>query len=195
MPVFFTTASPRPTPAPGLVTIWTIGHSTLPLPDFLALLQSHHLRTLADVRTVPRSRHNPHFAQDALAPALEQAGIRYIHLPELGGLRKPRPDSRNTAWRNDSFRGYADYMETPAFAAGLDHLITIAAESPTAIMCAEALWWRCHRSLIADALKARGHTVLHIASSGAVEEHRYTTPATVTDGRLSYAPSDSLFPG
>lgn len=177
------------------VTIYTIGHSTHSLPDFLALLHSHHILTLADVRTHPGSRRFPHFNQEALAAALQSAGIRYTHLPELGGRRKPRTDSPNTAWKNDSFRGYADYMQTPAFRAGLDHLLALAAESPTAIMCAEALWWRCHRALIADALKSHGHTVLHIETHRPPKEHPYTSAAKIINGQLSYAvdAGNSLF--
>jgi uncharacterized protein (DUF488 family) len=174
------------------VTLWTIGHSTRAFDDFLALLHAHHIGLLADVRTHPGSRRFPHFNQDALAAALERDGLRYTHLPDLGGRRKPRKDSRNTAWRNDSFRGYADYMETPEFSAGLDRLIELAAETPTAIMCSEAVWWRCHRGLISDALKSRGHTVLHIEDAKQPKEHPYTSAAKIIDGRLSYA-GDGLF--
>jgi uncharacterized protein (DUF488 family) len=173
--------------------IWTIGHSTRPIDEFIGLLKTHGIRLLADVRTHPGSRRFPQFGQDALAASLADAGIRYEHLPELGGRRKPRPDSPNTAWRNDAFRGYADYMDTPEFAAGLERLLALAAEAPAAIMCAEAVWWSCHRGLIADALKARGVRVLHIEGSGEPKEHPYTSAAKVENGRPSYRDEGGLF--
>jgi len=178
---------------PAAPTIWTIGHSTRTLDEFTGLLAAHGVRSLVDVRTYPGSRRFPHFNQEALAAGLAEAGIAYTHLPELGGRRRPRPDSHNTAWRNDAFRGYADYMETPEFAAGLDRLLAIAAKHSTAIMCAEAVWWRCHRGLIADALKARGVTVLHIEGPGPAAEHPYTSAARVVDGQLSYEADEGLF--
>lgn len=144
--------------------IYTIGHSTRPVAEFLEMLAAHGVRRLVDVRTVPRSGHNPQYGKEALAAAVEAQGIRYQHLPGLGGLRRPRPDSVNAGWRNTSFRGYADYMQTPAFASSLDVLITVAQE-PTAIMCAEAVPWRCHRSLIADALIVRGIEAVEIESA------------------------------
>jgi uncharacterized protein (DUF488 family) len=180
------------------LTLWTIGHSTRTLDEFLALLRAHGIATLADVRTHPGSRKFPHFNQEALAAALEHAGLRYIHLPDLGGRRKPRKDSRNTAWRSASFRGYADYMETPEFQSGLERLLKLGAESPIAFMCSEAVWWRCHRGLISDALKSGGVRILHIEGPREPSEHPYTTAARIVNGRLSYeaGPGDDagLFP-
>jgi uncharacterized protein (DUF488 family) len=145
--------------------IYTIGHSTRPIAEFLEMLAAHGVRRLVDVRTVPRSGHNPQYGKEALSAALEAQGIRYQHLPGLGGLRRPRPDSVNRGWRNTSFRGYADYMQTPEFANSLDALIAVAADEPTVIMCAEAVPWRCHRSLIADALIVRGIEAVEIESA------------------------------
>src|SRR4051812_45339454 len=151
------------------------------------MLTAHGVELLADVRTVPRSRHNPQFNREVLPGTLNSAGIAYVHLPELGGLRKPRPDSTNIGWRNLSFRGYADYMETPAFEAGLDHFIREAAGRPAAVMCAEAVPWRCHRSLIGDALVARGYEVFEITSAAKLQPHRMTPFAMVKDGRVVYS--------
>ena len=137
-------------------TVFTLGHSTLPIERFVALLARYGIEQLADVRTVPRSRRNPQFNADALSESLRTVGISYVPFRELGGLRKPRPDSPNSGWRNESFRGYADYMQTPEFEAGLSRLVELGAKQRTAIMCAEAVPWRCHRSLVADALVARG---------------------------------------
>jgi uncharacterized protein (DUF488 family) len=167
--------------------IYTIGHSTRSLDDFVALLVGDHVQVLADVRHYPGSRRYPHFGAEPLAAGLNAAGIEYVHLPELGGRRRPRPDSVNTAWRNEAFRGYADYMETPEFAAGLSRLEDLAAAGPTAMMCAEAVWWRCHRGLIADALKIRGWEVLHIEGRGEPKEHPWTSAARVEAGKVSYA--------
>jgi uncharacterized protein (DUF488 family) len=147
------------------LTVFTIGHSTRPIDEFLSMLQAHGVRRLVDVRTVPRSGHNPQFNREELSRALHGRRLPYRHLPALGGLRRPRPDSVNTAWRNESFRGYADYMQTPEFQQALDLLMELAGQEPTAIMCAEAVPWRCHRSLIADALLVRGIEVLEIASA------------------------------
>jgi uncharacterized protein (DUF488 family) len=144
------------------LTIWTIGHSTRPIEELLGLLCAHEIGLLVDVRTVPRSRYNPQFNRDTLAHSLHGAGLQYRHLPELGGLRKPRKDSVNQGWRNDSFRGYADYMQTNEFREALEELIAESGLQLTAIMCAEALPWRCHRSLIADMLTIRGRAVRHI---------------------------------
>jgi uncharacterized protein (DUF488 family) len=155
--------------------------------EFLEILQSHGIELLADVRAFPGSRRWPQFGRDALAAALAGAGIGYEHIPGLGGRRKPNPQSHNTAWRNESFRAYADYMETPEFVEAAEHLEAAAREPRTAIMCAEALWWRCHRSMISDWLKWRGWRVLHIGGVGKVEEHPYTKPAAIVEGRLSYA--------
>ena len=176
--------------------IYTIGHSTRSLDAFIGLLEAHRIRLLADVRTVPRSRRHPHFAIDALSRTLEHAGITYRHLPGLGGLRKPRPDSPNTAWRHSGFRGYADYMATTAFEKVLEELLELASASSsgdlegngprTAIMCAEAVWWRCHRQLVADALVARGVEVRHITSDRVAPLHTLTDFARVDDGKVSY---------
>jgi uncharacterized protein (DUF488 family) len=175
-------------------SLWTVGHSTRPIAEFIALLRASGVARVADVRRHPGSRRHPQYNAGPLAAALREAGIDYEPMPELGGRRAPRPDSRNVAWRNDSFRGYADYMETPAFRAALDRLLERAGERPTAIMCAEAMWWSCHRALIADALKARGLTVLHIMDAGKSVEHPYTSAARIVGGRLDYgAASASLF--
>ena len=154
------------------------------------MLRAQGVETLVDVRTVPRSRHNPQFGKEALAPALAQAGIAYLHLPALGGLRRPRPDSPNMGWRNASFRGYADYMGTPAFAAALEQLIALGARTRAAIMCAEAVPWRCHRSLIADALTARGIQVEHILNNR-LSPHKLTPFARVEGSQVSYPPEQS----
>jgi uncharacterized protein (DUF488 family) len=145
--------------------IFTIGHSTCPIGDFLEMLQAHGVRRLVDVRTVPRSGHNPQFNREDLSRTLHGRSLHYRHMPGLGGLRRPRRDSINTAWRNTSFRGYADYMQTPEFAENLAALIELGRQEPAAVMCAEAVPWRCHRSLIADALLVRGIDVLEIASA------------------------------
>jgi uncharacterized protein (DUF488 family) len=166
--------------------IYTIGHSTRTAEAFLHLLQGHHIRQLADVRKVPRSKRHPQFTKDALAEFLSQHAIRYQHFPGLGGLRKPRPDSINTAWRHEGFRGYADYMQTSEFSKALDTLQRFAAEAPTAVMCAEALWWRCHRRLLADALLVRGVPVWHILSAAEPEQHALSDFATATCRRVIY---------
>ena len=172
--------------------IWTIGHSTRTIDEFASLLKENEINLLADVRAWPGSKRYPHFNKDALAESLSAQGIRYEHFPELGGKRKSKPDSRNTAWRNASFRGYADYMETEQFQKGIERLLDVAANaSPTAIMCAEAVWWRCHRSLVADYLKARGVEVLHVLGSNKVDSHPYTPAARIVNGELSYG-ADSL---
>ena len=170
------------------LSIWTVGHSTRSLAEFLEILQAWQIETLVDVRHFPGSRRFPHFAREALGQALAAENIRYEHLVELGGRRPARPDSRNVAWHNAAFRDYADYMETPAFQGGIDRLLEIARSGRTAIMCSEAVWWRCHRALIADYLKARGVRVLHILSASKIQqEHPYTSAASLIDGRLSYA--------
>lgn len=173
--------------------VWTIGHSTRPLDEFIAVLRAHRVRALADVRRFPASRRHAQFNADTLAEGLAQAGIAYLPFSELGGRRKPRPDSRNTAWRNESFRGYADYMETPQFAAAMERLVEAARAAPTAIMCAELLWWRCHRALIADCLKASGMEVINITDAAHAQLHPYTAPARLVRGRLSYAGTENLF--
>jgi uncharacterized protein (DUF488 family) len=171
------------------LTVWTVGHSTRTLEDFLQLLAINGIEAIADVRRYAGSRKYPHFNGDALRDTLSGLGMEYLPLPELGGRRRPRPDSRNTAWRNQSFRGYADYMETEAFRAGIERLLDLARRRRTAVMCAEAVWWRCHRSLIADYLKVRGVCVRHIVSGGKDEVHPYTSAAQVRDGELSYSPA------
>lgn len=171
---------------PEALTIWTIGHSTADMDHFLDILRRQRIEIVVDVRHYPGSRHVPHFGKQPLRRSLAEAGIRYEHLVELGGRRRVRPDSHNTAWRSAAFRGYADYMETDDFRQAVDELLRIARGGRTAIMCAEALWWRCHRSMIADYLKADGYTVLHIGSDGKVQEHPYTSAASIVDGRLCY---------
>jgi uncharacterized protein (DUF488 family) len=152
------------------------------------LLEEFEIKLLADVRLLPGSRRYPQFNQDALQCSLAACGLQYQHFRELGGRRKPRLDSTNTAWGNDAFRGYADYMETPEFQNGVERLIKMADEiGPTAIMCAEAVWWRCHRGLIADFLKVRGVEVIHILGPGQTEPHPFTSAARLIDGKLSYA--------
>lgn len=169
------------------MTLFTIGHSTRTFDEFLTLLRAHGVDAIADVRTVPRSRRHPHFAREALEPALEGYGIGYRHFPGLGGLRKPRRDSRNGGWRHPSFRGYADHMGTAEFASALDALSTWATGRSVAVMCAEAVWWRCHRQLIADAMVARGFVVRHIMSADEAPEHRLTAFARI-DGTSVYYP-------
>jgi uncharacterized protein (DUF488 family) len=167
--------------------MWTIGHSTRTIDEFIFLLKENEINLLADVRAFPGSKRYPQFNKDALAESLTANGIRYEHFPELGGKRNSKPDSRNTAWRNASFRGYADYMETQEFQNGIERLLDVATESgPTAIMCAEAVWWRCHRSLIADYLKARGVEMLNILGAKKVEPHPYTSAARILNGELNY---------
>jgi uncharacterized protein (DUF488 family) len=167
--------------------IWTIGHSTRMVDEFISLLRENGVKLLADVRAWPGSKRYPQFNKEALAESLTPHGIGYEHFPELGGKRKSKPDSRNSAWRNASFRGYADYMETEQFQKGIERLLSVAEETgPAAIMCAEAVWWRCHRSLIADYLKVRNVEVLHILGANKVEPHPYTPAARIVDGELSY---------
>lgn len=163
-----------------------MGHSTRAWPDFVALLKTQGIEAIADVRRFPASRKHPHFNREAMAKALAAEGVAYEHFPELGGRRKARADSPNSAWRNESFRGYADYMETPAFQAAMERLAMLAASRRTALMCAESVWWRCHRGLIADWLKARGIEVLHIIDESPPQAHPYTGAATIVEGRLSY---------
>lgn len=167
-------------------TVFTVGHSTLPIERFLTLLEAYGIEQLADVRTVPRSRRNPQFNADTLGESLRATGITYVPLRELGGLRKPRADSPNMGWRNESFRGYADYMQTEQFGAGLERLIELSTERRTAIMCAEAVPWRCHRSLVADALLVRGEAVIDIVSSADTRPHALTSFARVVGRTLTY---------
>ena len=167
--------------------VWTVGHSTVSLEEFLHLLAQHSIEAVADVRRYPGSRRWPHFAREPLAKALEDRGLVYLWLPELGGRRRPRPDSPNTAWRSESFRGYADYLATEPFAEGLDQLVNLACGLRTAVMCAESLWWRCHRGLIADVLRWFHFDVIHILGSGSTAPHPYTAAARIVGGRLSYS--------
>lgn len=167
--------------------IWTIGHSTRPWDEFLSLLSHYHIQAVADVRRFPSSRRQPQYSQETLRPALVRQNLAYCWLAELGGRRRPRPDSPNTAWRNTSFRGYADHMSSTEFASGLEKLVELSSAQRTALMCAEAVWWRCHRALIADALSVRGIEVVHIMGATQTVVHPYTSPARIVDGRLSYA--------
>ncbi len=172
-------------------TIFTIGHSTRALDEFIRLLQAHDVALVADVRSVPRSRHNPQFDREALSDALQAAGIAYRHFPGLGGLRHAHADSPNKAWRNASFRGYADYMQTTDFELALEQLLDAAAHQQTVVMCAEAVPWRCHRSLIADALTVRGIPVEHITGDTHRHTHALTPWAHVEGQRITYPPERS----
>jgi uncharacterized protein (DUF488 family) len=168
--------------------IWTIGHSTREIGIFISLLEGNGIKLVADVRSLPGSKRYPQFNKEALSQSLGERGIRYEHFSELGGRRKPRPDSHNMEWRNASFRGYADYMETEEFHKGVRRLLDLANEAGrTATMCAEAVWWRCHRALISDYLKAQGIEVMHIVDANKSEPHPYTSAARMVDGALSYA--------
>ncbi|HEX7975620.1 MAG TPA: DUF488 domain-containing protein [Anaerolineales bacterium] len=170
--------------------IFTIGHSTHPLEEFIAILQAYGIAHLVDVRTVPRSRHNPQFNRDTLPESLAAAQITYTHMPGLGGLRRPLPDSINLGWINESFRGYADYMQTHEFEAQLQELIELAKQSRVAMMCAEAVPWRCHRSLIADALTVRGFEVVDIYNRTRSQLHKVTPWANIEGFRITYPPSN-----
>lgn len=170
----------------GVSTIWTIGHSTRTFDEFLDLLTEYGIQGIADVRSFPGSRRYPHFGRESLTESLPAHSVRYQWFQQLGGRRRVNKDSPNTTWRNASFRSYADYMDTPDFAAGLDELLSYASEQPTAYMCAEAVWWRCHRSMISDALKMRGIKVIHIIDAKHHSEHPYTGPAHEIDGKITY---------
>ena len=172
-------------------TIWTIGHSTRPIEGFLGLLTETRIKVIADVRSFPGSRKYPQYGKEALAATLAAHAIGYHWLPALGGRRRVAPDSPNTAWRNASFRGYADYMASPEFEHGLAQLLKVASKERTAIMCAEAVWWRCHRSMIADALCVRGIEVVHILDAKHSMVHPMTAPARIVGGELTYAAADS----
>lgn len=171
-------------------TVLTIGHSTRSIETFIKMLQAHGVKRLVDVRTIPRSRHNPQFNREALPELLLQAGLGYTHMEELGGLRHARKDSLNMGWHNASFRGFADYMQTPEFESGLDRLIEAAKREQIAIMCAEAVPWRCHRSLIGDALEARGIAVEDIIGEHRAQTHQFTSFARVKGARVTYPASD-----
>jgi uncharacterized protein (DUF488 family) len=173
-------------------TLFTIGHSTHSLEEFVALLRTRGVLQVADVRSIPKSRHCPQFNAEVLADSLGKAGIGYVSIKALGGRRHTRKNSVNTGWRNASFRGYADYMGTPRFAEGLEELTEVATARPTAIMCAEAVPWRCHRSLIADAMTLRGWDVREIISAGPAKEHKLTPFLRVIDGEIFYpAPEET----
>jgi uncharacterized protein (DUF488 family) len=173
--------------------IFTIGHSTRALAEFIALLKTKGVKRVIDIRTVPRSRHNPQFSRETLGPKLRAAGIGYVHLKKLGGLRHAKPDSKNLGWHNASFRGFADYMQTPEFEAGLERAMKLAETKPSALMCAEAVPWRCHRSLVADALVVRGWTVEDIVGGSPPREHNLTPFARVRGTRVTY-PTDKPRP-
>lgn len=179
------------------IRIWTIGHSTRSIDEFVSLLTSFEIQVLVDVRTFPGSRRYPQFNKEQLRDSLTETGIDYQHFPDLGGRRRAKPGSLNMAWRNESFRGYADYMETDDFRNGIKRLLEIAQARRTVVMCAEAVWWRCHRSLISDYLKANGVQVIHILEAGKSQEHPFTSAAQIVDGELSYrgvlATSGQLF--
>ncbi len=182
---------------PGLAieprTIWTVGHSTRTLEEFFAILDAYQIKSLVDVRSFPGSRRYPHFGRELLAETLPAHGIDYQWMPKLGGRRRKQPDSINLAWRNLSFRNYADHLASEEFAEGLAELLARAAPQATTIMCAEAVWWRCHRSIISDVLKLRGIEVIHIIDATHSMEHPWTTPARIVDGQLNYAlPAEEL---
>ena len=168
----------------------TIGHSNRSLEELLEMLKAHEVDLVVDVRTIPRSKHNPQFNREAMPEPLARAGIEYLHMPGLGGLRHARKDSGNTGWKNLSFRGYADYMQTAEFERNLEELLRLAESRRAAVMCAEAVPWRCHRSLIADALTARGLSVRHIMSATRADPHRLTSFAQVVSARVTYPPTD-----
>lgn len=172
--------------------IYTIGHSTHSWEEFLAMLKSFDIKILVDIRTLPGSRRFPQFDKENLEKQLPQNGIKYMHMIELGGRRKVRKDSKNNRWHNSSFRGYADYMETEEFEDAIGNLETVAMGKPTAYMCAEAVWWRCHRSLVSDFLKAKGWEVRHIMAVEKSQEHSYTSPARIVNGQVRYS-DDTLF--
>ncbi len=173
--------------------VWTVGHSNRPLEEFLGILKGHWIERVIDVRRFPTSRKWPHFGAAALAESLPAAGIAYAGIPELGGRRRPRPDSPHTAWRVEGFRGYADFMDAPEFAAALARLVDLTREKRSAVMCAEALPWRCHRSLIADALLARGWRVVEILSEREARDRRFPDFARVEGERVIYDRGELLF--
>jgi uncharacterized protein (DUF488 family) len=172
-------------------TVFTVGHSTLPIERFVVLLNTYGIERLADIRTVPRSRHNPQFNGDALPNSLAASQLEYVPMQKLGGLRHPGKDSPNTGWRNKGFRGYADYMQTAEFEAALETLIVMSCERRTAIMCAEAVPWRCHRSLVADALNVRGVPVIEILSESSYRMHKLTPFAQVEGAKITYPPEQA----
>jgi uncharacterized protein (DUF488 family) len=172
--------------------IFTLGHSTLPIERFIALLRTYRIERLVDIRTVPRSRHNPQFNDTALARSLTGVHLEYVHMRALGGLRRTHKESLNTGWRNESFRGYADYMQSEEFQQALEALIGMSCKKCIAIMCAEAMPWRCHRSLVADALSVRGVPVVEILSEGTYRMHKLTPFAQVEGSRIIYPPEQPM---
>ena len=172
--------------------IFTVGHSTLPIERFMTVLHAYGIERLVDIRTIPRSRHNPQFNDTALAVSLTVEHLEYVHMPALGGLRRALTDSPNTGWRNESFRGYADYMQTEGFQEALAALIHMSRQKRVAIMCAEAVPWRCHRSLVADALSVRGIPVIEILSESAYRTHKLTSLARVDGSRITYPPEQPM---
>jgi len=178
-----------------MTRIWTIGHSTRTIEEFVRALQTHGIKLIADVRLLPGSKRYPQFNRETLARSLSEHEIGYEHFPELGGRRKPLRDSRHTAWRNQAFRGYADYMDTAEFSQGIARLRQMAERhGAVAIMCAEAVWWRCHRSLIADHLKAGGTEIIHIIGANKSEQHPFTSAAKIVDGKLDYSAAEQELP-
>jgi uncharacterized protein (DUF488 family) len=173
--------------------IWTIGHSTHSIHDFLDLLKAHEINYLADIRRFPGSRRYPQFNSDALKTTLSENNIGYGHFEGLGGRRNPKPDSKNDAWRVAAFRGYADYMASQEFKREIELLEKLGREKRVVYMCSEAVWWSCHRALVSDYLKSNGWTVFHIMTKAKAEEHPWTKPARIVDGQLSYASQESLF--
>ena len=169
-----------------MFTVWTVGHSTRSAEEFREILKAHGIQVLVDVRMFPGSRRYPQFNRATLSESLTELGIEYKHEPRLGGRRAPRADSHNTAWKNPQFRAYADHMESDEFRSAVKDLLQLASQRRVAVMCAEAVWWRCHRSLISDYLKAAGHTVIHIMDESKTEEHPFTSAARIVDGELSY---------
>ena len=174
-----------------MLTIYTIGHSTHPIDEFIGLLNTYGIKQLIDIRTIPKSRHNPQFMQESLEKSLAAVDIRYIYMKDLGGLRHSHKDSVNLGWRNRSFRSFADYMQTDEFKTAVEELIDIAEKTPTAIMCAEAVPWRCHRSLVGDALLVRGVRVLDIMSPTNAPEHKLTSFASVDGTDITYPPENA----
>ncbi len=170
--------------------IYTIGHSTQTLTEFLNMLQSFGIKLVVDIRSMPGSRKFPWFDSESLELSLGNSGIAYVHMADLGGRRKVKKDTKNTRWNNLSFRGYADYMETKSFEDAMVKLEHMALVQPTAYMCSEAVWWRCHRSMVSDYLKVKGWNVLHIMAIGKVQDHKYTSPARIVDGNISYSDED-----
>lgn len=174
-------------------TIWTVGHSTHSFEEFTSMLSYFNIELLADIRSFPGSKRYPHFDKEYLENALSLQSVEYMHFQQLGGRRKPILESKNIAWKHDAFRGYADYMETEDFKEAITQLETIGKEKRTAFMCSESLWWKCHRSLVADYFKSKEWKVIHIMGNGKEAEHPYTAPAKIVNGKLSYSDDNNLF--